>query len=236
MRKKLSSIIAVCFLSTAVDACATKEQQKNIQIDEQLTEPTLREKIEREYGIEAIAVYDKDKSFYDKHPDFFNRPYFMIDNNDPLPATILPQSYLTYAFFKQLNRFITHGQYDAAVASFLSADQRAYALDMNEYGLEGLLVNRLGLKEFLGYTIIDKNCDCLEVDYSTAKDVLESIDSIKVQKDTNSAKGLIEVRFKHDRGYIDHATLKQNDSKGKEILLPAGEPYLAQFTQHWDVK
>lgn len=235
MRTKLSSLIAACLLSTVFNACATKEQPMDTQLEEQSAEPALRKKIEREYGVDAVAVYDKDNQFYDQHPDFFHPAYFMSYNGSPL-ATILPQSHLTYAFFKQLNHFVTHGQYDAAVASFLSADQKAYSLDMNDYGLEGILINRLGLKNFLGYTIFDKNCDCLEVDYSTARDVLESIDSIKVQKDTNSAKGVIEIRFKHDMLYIDQLALKQNDGKGEETHVHAGEPYLAQFTRHWDVK
>ena len=232
--KKLSSFIAACLLSTAFNTCATKEQSEiDLQVPEQPAEQSLGEKIKFKYGDEAVAVYNQDKAFYDEQPHFFHPAYFNTTNTPP-EGTILPQSYLTYNFFKQLNRFITHDQYDAAVASFISAEQRAYFFDMSEAGLEGLLVNRLGLKAFLGYVIVDQKCDCPITDYSTAKDVLESIASISVKKDTNSAKGLIEVRFKHDMLYIDHATLgKKAEQKG--VTLLSGEPYFAKFTQHWDL-
>lgn len=199
---------------------------------------SLRDKIIKKYGdgSSTMREYEAHRAFYDAHPQTFNPVYFGIDDGRGTLFTgnILPPEHLTPSFFRQLEHFVTTGNYEAAVVSFLSADDIVKAAWEDGKSYEAILAVRLGLVNFLGYEIINMNCNCPLTDYSTAELVLESIVSIEVQEGKNSALGFIEVRFKNDMRFVDRSALKK-DTPVEPQLLKAYEPYKTQFTQHWDV-
>ncbi len=166
------------------------------------------------------------------------------DNCNPNTHQILPQECMTQDFFDRLNGYVTQGNYEAAVESFLNPKEREYAGTLGaNYDAEEHLLRRLDLQAFLADTeicgtqetpsceelFIDPSCGCPKYDYSSAKEVIGHIQGIAVQSGMDATTGRIEVTFDRNMPYviIDGANTRVKTHQ-------KGEPYLTTFTPHWD--
>ncbi len=208
------------------------------------------EQVKSRYGQDAVAIYQTDPEFFNQNPWALAEGYTDPTKLHAHGSRTLPREYFTQAFFRQLSRNVAVGNYEAALCSFMPADEREYSTTLGE-SMNPIdhLISRLGLSTFVrsdeAFRLqqtgkpFDVIYDPSHADHNHvmvrdettehAKAVLDHVDNIHVARRHSSAQGIIHVVFDD---VMHYATLVDGKIKLENIL--AGAHYETRFTPHWE--